>query len=97
MPALPLTDERWSGLPLLECNMDPGLSRINVGVPLLITRYDIGTRVETFNEAGAQVAFRQAPLRFDLFPAGISMDAFSDLRATKSLVFALPREWMTAD
>ena len=97
MPALPLTDERWSGLPLLECNMDPGLYRIQVDSPLLITRYDVGTRVEMQSETGAHRAFRQAPLRFDLFGAGVVMDAVSDRRATRSFVVALPREWLPGD
>jgi AraC family transcriptional regulator len=97
MPAAPLTDDRWSGLPLLECNMDPGLYRIDVTVPLLITRYDVGTSVEVLNETGARRAFRQAPLRFDLFSAGISMNAVSDRQATKSLVVALPHAWMPPD
>src|SRR5437764_1210485 len=94
MPAQPLTDDRWSGLPLLECNMDPGLYRIDVAQPLLITRSDVGTSVEVFSESGERRAFRQAPLRFDLFPAGLSMNAISDRKATKSLVVALPIEWM---
>src|SRR5882672_8668491 len=97
MPALPLTDDRWSGLPLLECNMDPGLYRIDVTEPLLITRYDVGTSVELLNEARVERPFRQAPLRFDLFPSGLSMNAVSDRRATKSLVVALPVEWMPCD
>ncbi len=96
MPATPLTDERWSGLPLLQCNMDPGLYRLHVGVPTLITRYDVGTKVELFSDNGAHL-FRQAPLRFDLFSVGQSMNAVSDRKATKSFVVALPPEWMPAD
>jgi AraC family transcriptional regulator len=97
MPATPLTDEHWSGLPLLQCNMDPGLYRLSVDVPTLITRYDVGTSVELFSETDAQLSFRQAPLRFDLFSVGQSMNAVSDRRATKSFVVALPREWMPDD
>jgi AraC family transcriptional regulator len=97
MPAVPLTDARWSGLPLLECNMDPGVYRLAVDTPVLITRCDVGTSVEVHDEAGEHPAFRQAPLRFDLFSTGSSMDATSDRPATKSLVVALPPEWLAAD
>ena len=94
---MPITDERWSGLPLLMCNMDPGLYRLDVHTPVLITREDLGTRVEVLNDGPRRIAFRQAPLRFDLFPAGLVMDAVSDRPATKSLVVALPPEWMPPD
>ena len=77
--------------------MDPGLYRLDVTEPLLITRDDVGTSVEVLNEAGTRRPFRQAPLRFDLFPAGLSMNAVSDRLATKSLVVALPLEWMPRD
>jgi AraC family transcriptional regulator len=97
MPAAPLTDARWSGLPLLECNMDPGVYRLNVDAPVLITRCDVGTQVEVHDEAGEHPVFRQAPLRFDLFSTGSSMDAVSDRPGTKSLVVALPPEWVPAD
>jgi len=94
---MPLTDEHWSGLPLLMCNMDPGVYRLDVSTPVLITREDLGTQVEVLNDGGRRVAFRQAPLRFDLFAAGLVMDAVSDRPATKSLVVALPDAWMPAD
>jgi AraC-like DNA-binding protein len=68
MPATPITDESWSGLPLLMCNMDPGVYRLDVQTPVLITRDDLGTQVEVLNDGPRRVAFRQAPLRFDLFP-----------------------------
>jgi AraC-like DNA-binding protein len=97
MPAAPITDERWSGLPLLECNMDPGVYRLDIGAPVLITRCDVGTSVEVHDEAGEHPVFRQAPLRFDLFSTGSSMDAVSDRPATKSLVVALPPQWLAAD
>jgi AraC-like DNA-binding protein len=97
MPATPITDESWSGLPLLMCNMDPGVYRLDVQTPVLITRDDLGTQVEVLNDGPRRVAFRQAPLRFDLFPTGLVMDAVSDRPATKSLVVALPAEWMPAD
>jgi len=97
MPATPITDEHWSGLPLLMCNMDPGLYRLDVHTPMLVVRDDIGTQVEVLNTDGPRVAFRQAPLRFDLFSAGLVMDAVSDRAATKSLVVALPPEWMPPD
>jgi len=94
---MPITDERWSGLPLLMCNMDPGLYRLDVQTPVLITRDDLGTQVEVLNDGPRRTAFRQAPLRFDLFSAGLVMDAVSDRPATKSLVVALPPDWMPAD
>jgi AraC family transcriptional regulator len=97
MPATPLTDEHWSGLPLLMCNMDPGLYRLDVPTPVLITRDDPGTQVEVLNDGSHRIAFRQAPLRFDLFAAGLVMDAVSDRPATKSLVVALPPQWMPPD
>ena len=97
MPAVALTDARWSGLPLLECDMDPGVYRLDVDTPVLITRCDVGTRVEVHDEAGGHPVFRQAPLRFDLFSTGSSMDAVSDRPATKSLVVALPPQWLAAD
>jgi AraC family transcriptional regulator len=97
MPATPLTDEHWSGLPLLECNMDPGLYRLDVAMPMLITRDDLGTQVEVLNDGPRRVAFRQAPLRFDLFASGLVMDALSDRPATKSLCVALPIDWMPVD
>jgi AraC-like DNA-binding protein len=97
MPATPITDEHWSGLPLLMCNMDPGVYRLDVHTPVLITRDDLGTQVEVLNDGARHIAFRQAPLRFDLFPSGLVMDAVSDRPATKSLVVALPAEWMPAD
>jgi len=77
--------------------MDPGLYRIDVAVPMLVTRHDVGTNVEVLDETGGRRAFRQAPLRFDLFSAGLLMNAVSDRRATKSFVVALPPEWMPAD
>lgn len=97
MPALPLTDEHWSGLPLLVCNMDPGLYHLDVQTPVLITREDVGTNVEVLNQGERRIAFRQAALRFDLFASGQVMNAVSDRKATKSLVVALPPEWMPAD
>src|SRR5262245_31938212 len=77
--------------------MDPGLYRLHVDPPVLITRCDVGTSVEVEDETGARAPFRQAPLRFDLFSTGSSMDAVSDRPATKSLVVALPPEWLAAD
>jgi AraC family transcriptional regulator len=97
MPATPITDEHWSGLPLLRCNMDPGVYRLDVATPMLVTRDDLGTQVEVLNDGPRHVAFRQAPLRFDLFAAGLVMDAVSDRPATKSLVVALPPQWMPGD
>ena len=97
MPATPITDEHWSGLPLLECNMDPGLYRLDVATPVLITRDDVGTQVEVLNDGPRRVAFRQAPLRFDLFASGLVMDAVSDRPATRSLCVALPTDWMPVD
>lgn len=98
MPATPLTDDHWTGLPLLQCNMDPGLYRLDVATPILVIRDDLGTHVEVLNDDGERrVAFRQAPLRFDLFSTGLVMDAVSDRPATKSLVVALPPQWLPAD
>jgi len=97
MPASPLTDENWSGLPLLQCNMDPGLYRLNVETPMLVFRHDLGTLVEVPGENGGCVQFRQAPMRFDLFAMGVQMNAVSDRLATKSLVVALPPHWLPAD
>lgn len=97
MPASPLTDETWSGLPLLQCNMDPGLYRLSVETPMLVFRHDLGTLVEAPDEDGRCMRFRQAPLRFDLFAAGVEMNAVSDRQATKSLVVALPPEWLPFD
>ena len=77
--------------------MDPGLYRLDVDTPLLITRDDPGTQVEVLNDNPRRIAFRQAPLRFDLFSSGLVMDARSDRPATKSLVVALPPEWMPPD
>lgn len=96
MPASPLTNESWPGLPLLQCDMDQGLYRISVDVPVLILRDDPGTIVEVAGEDGRSVKFRQAPFRFDLFTTGISMDAVSDRAGTKSLVVALPSGWLPA-
>ena len=97
MPAAPLTDANWSGLPLLMCDMDPGLYRIDVDTPMLVVRQDPGTRVEVLSPDGQGMRFRQAPLRFDLFPAGLQMNALSDRPATKSLVVALPAQWLPGD
>jgi len=97
MPATPLTDARWTGLPLAQCNMDPGLYRLDVETPMLVIRDDVGTHVEVLNDGERRVAFRQAPLRFDLFAAGLLMHAVSDRPATKSLVVALPPQWLPAD
>jgi AraC-like DNA-binding protein len=97
MPALLLTDEHWSGLPLLACSMDPGLYRIDVQTPMLVIRDSVGTNVEVLNVGGQRVAFRQAPLRFDLFSEGLLMHAVSERQATTSIVVALPREWLPVD
>jgi len=94
MPASPLTDETWPGLPLLQCNMDPGLYRLDVGTPVLIFREEPGLIVEVPGHDGRCIEFRQAPLRFDLFASGVEMNAVSDRQATKSLVVALPSEWL---
>lgn len=96
MPATPITDEHWTGLPLLQCHMDPGLYRLDVDTPILVIRDDLGTQVEVLNDGARRVAFRQAPLRFDLFSTGLVMDAVSDRPATKSLVVALPADWLRA-
>lgn len=97
MPASPLTDETWSGLPLLQCNMDPGLYRLSAETPILVFRDDPGSVVEVPAEDGRCVRFRQAPLRFDVFAMGVQMNAVSDRVATKSLVVALPPEWLPVD
>ncbi|EJL77847.1 DNA-binding domain-containing protein, AraC-type [Polaromonas sp. CF318] len=97
MPASPLTDETWPGLPLLQCNMDPGLYELYVDTPMLVFRDDVGSRVETADGEGHCVEFRQAPLRFDLFARGVRMNAVSDRVATISLVVALPPGWLPAD
>jgi AraC-like DNA-binding protein len=97
MPATPITDAHWTGLPLLQCNMDPGLYRLDVDVPILVIRDDLGTQVEVLHGIERHVAFRQAPLRFDLFSTGLLMNALSDRPATKSLVVALPADWLPAD
>lgn len=97
MPASPLTDERWTGLPLLACDMDPGLYRMDVDVPQLIIRDDPGTQVEVVNHADHQARFRQAPLRFDLFTGGLRVHATSDRKSTMSFVVALTDEWLPAD
>ena len=97
MPAIPITDDHWTGLPLLQCNMDPGLYRLDVDTPILVIRDDLGTHVEVLNGGEQRMAFRQAPLRFDLFSAGLLMNAVSDRPATKSLVVALPSAWLPAD
>jgi AraC-like DNA-binding protein len=97
MPATPITDDDWTGLPLLQCNMDPGLYRLDVDTPILVIRNDLGSHVEVLNGGERHVAFRQAPLRFDLFSAGLLMNAVSDRPATKSLVVALPLDWLPAD
>jgi AraC-like DNA-binding protein len=97
MPATPITDAHWTGLPLLQCHMDPGLYRLDVDTPILVIRDDLGTQVEVLNGGDRRVAFRQAPLRFDLFSSGLVMDAVSDRPATKSLVVALPADWLPGD
>jgi len=97
MPATPLTDETWPGLPLLQCNMDPGLYELHVHTPMLVFRHDVGSRVEAPDQNGRCVAFRQAPQRFDLFAQGLQMNAVSDRIATMSLVIALPPEWLPID
>lgn len=95
MPASPLTDETWAGLPLLQCNMDPGLYRLDVDTPVLIFRDEPGLIVEVPDRDGRCIEFRQAPLRFDLFASGVEMNAVSDRQATLSLVVALPLEWLS--
>jgi AraC-like DNA-binding protein len=94
MPASPLTDEHWAGLPLLQCNMDPGLYHLDVPTPVLIFREEPGLIVEVPDADGRCVRFRQAPLRFDLFACGVEMNAVSDRPAIRSLVVALPPEWL---
>jgi AraC-like DNA-binding protein len=97
MAALPLTNESWSGLPLLACHMDPGHYLIDVHTPMLVIRDDLGTNVEVLDRGGRHAVFRQAPLRFDLFASGLQMNAVSDRPATKSIVVALPPEWIPFD
>lgn len=97
MAATPLTDRAWDGLPLLECVMDPGRYELYMQVPRLILRRTPGTRVEVFGRGGGRVAFRQAPLRFDLFGPGMDIVAVSDRVATQSLVVALPAGWLPAE
>lgn len=95
MPASPLTDQTWAGLPLLQCNMDPGLYRLDVDTPVLIFREEPGLIVEVPEQGGRCIEYRQAPLRFDLFASGVAMNAVSDRLATKSLVVALPAHWLS--
>lgn len=95
MPASPLTDDSWAGLPLLQCNMDPGLYRLHVDTPVLIFREQPGLIVEVPEQDGRCIEFRQAPLRFDLFASGVEMNAISDRQATISLVVALPPAWLS--
>ena len=95
MPASPLTDASWTGLPLLQCNMDPGLYRLDVDTPVLIFRDEPGLIVEVPDHDGRCIEFRQARLHFDLFASGVEMNAVSDRQATKSLVVALPSEWLS--
>ena len=97
MPALPLTDQRWSGLPLLMCDMDPGLYRLDVCKNSLIVRDDEGMNVEVLNREGGRCVFRQAPMRFDLYTPGLLLYATSDRPATKSFVVELPPEWLPID
>jgi AraC family transcriptional regulator len=97
MAATPITDHRWGGLPLLECVMDPGRYELYMQVPRLIVRESVGTHVEVFSKAGQRVAFQQAPLRFDLFGPGLDITAVSDHPGTRSLVVALPKEWIPED
>lgn len=97
MPATPLTDDAWTGLPLLQCDMDPGLYRLDVQRPILVARDLPGSMVEVLNHDHDLPAFRQAPLRFDLFASGLQMNARSDRRSTKSLVVALTDDWMPSD
>ena len=97
MPALPLTDQRWSGLPLLVCDMDPGLYRLDVCKHSLIVRDDEGMDVEVLSREGGRCVFRQAPMRFDLYTPGLLLYATSDRPATKSFVVELPPEWLPVD
>ncbi len=99
MSATPITDEAWAGLPLLICNMDPGRYFIDVAAPMLVIRDEPGSRVEILDDGHGRggMTFRQAPLRFDLFEAGVQMNAFSDRTATKSLVVAVPANWLALD
>lgn len=95
MSATPLTDANWAGLPLLQCNMDPGVYRLSVDTPVLIFREQLGLLVEMPKQDGQCIEFRQAPWRFDLFASGVEMNAVSDRQATISLVVALPPEWLS--
>lgn len=97
MAARPLTDTQWNGLPLLECQMDPGRFQLSMQVPRLIIRRDVGLNVEVCTESGHHASFRQAPLRFDLFGPGLDIQAVCDRVATRSLVVALPQAWMDDD
>jgi AraC-like DNA-binding protein len=97
MPASPLTDASWPGLPLLQCNMDPGLYRLAAETPVLILREEPGLIVEVPDAEGRCIRFRQAPRRFDLFAGGVEMNAVSDRPATLSLVVALPPQWIPLD
>jgi AraC-like DNA-binding protein len=94
MSGLPLTDAKWAGLPLLQCNMDPGLYPLSVDIPVLIFREQPGLLVEMSAQDGRCIEFRQAPLRFDLFASGAGMNAVSDRPGTVSFVVALPPEWL---
>ena len=95
MPASPLTDATWAGLPLLQCNMDPGPYWLDVDTPVLIFREEPGLIVEVPEHDGRCIEFRQAPLRFDLFASGVEMKAVSDRHATLSLVVVLPPDWLS--
>ncbi len=97
MPATPVTDASWQGLPLLQCDMDPGLYRLSVDVPVLIFRSEPGLIVETATEGGRSLQFRQGAMRFDLFGHGVEMNAISDRPGTKSFVIALPQHWVHAE
>ncbi len=97
MPATPLTDHHWRGLPLLVCRMDPGLYRLEVESPVLVLREDLGTQVEVMSNSGRRLTFRQAPLRMDLFGRGLQMNAVSDRVDTRSAVIALPNAWLPDD
>jgi AraC family transcriptional regulator len=97
MPATPLTDERWPGLPLLECNMDPGRYCLDMQTVSLIVRDDTGMAVEVLNKEGRRCAFLQAPMRFDLYTPGLQVYATSNRLATKSFVVHLPAEWLPID
>ena len=79
---------------MLECVMDPGRYDLYMKVPRLIIRESPGTQVEVFGKDGQRVAFQQAAFRFDLFGPGVDIKAISERPATKSLVVALPSEWI---